>query len=66
MKSARNIEKSIERLAVESSDRIHERVLDKLLTRFDKSKKQAAAEQANVRRIMLWRRVCYMAAALLV
>jgi hypothetical protein len=66
MKSARNIEESIKKLAVESSEGIHDRILDKLLMGLDKSKEEVAAERPNAWRIMLWRRAGYLAAALLV
>ncbi|MHC4354941.1 MAG: hypothetical protein ACYS0H_19750 [Planctomycetota bacterium] len=52
MKSAKDIEQSIKKLAVESSDRIHARNLDRLLIKLDKSKKQGTVETANV-----WRRI---------
>ncbi len=66
MKSAKNIEQSIKNLAVESSDQIHGRILEKLLTRPDHSKKRPAAERASMWTTMLWRRAGYLAAALLV
>jgi outer membrane lipoprotein-sorting protein len=63
MKSAKNIEQSIKKLAVESSDRIHDRILDKLLRTLDKSKRQTTAEQANIWRIIMKSRVSKIAAA---
>jgi len=66
MKSTRNIEESIKRLAVESGGPIHDRILDRLLIRLNKSNEQAMADRANVRRIVLWRRACCLAAALLI
>ncbi len=66
MKSAKDIEQSIKNLAVESSAPIHNRILEKLLTRLDKSKKWAAAGQASAWTTMLWRRAGYLAATLLV
>jgi hypothetical protein len=66
MKSNRNIERSIKKLAVESGDRIHDRILGKLQRKLDQSKRQIATRQTNVCRIMPWRRAGYLAAALLV
>jgi len=66
MKSTRNIEESIKRLAVESGSPIHDRILDRLLKKLSKSNEQATADRANMRRFVLWRRACCLAAALLV
>jgi hypothetical protein len=66
MKSAKDIEQSIKNLAVGSSAPIHDRILEKLLTRLDDSKKRAGAERGSMWRTMLWRRACYLAAALVV
>ncbi len=66
MKPTRNIEESIKRLAVESGGPIHDRILNRLLTRLNKSNEQATADLANMRRIVLWRRACCLAAALLI
>jgi len=66
MKSAKDIEKSIKNLAVESSGPIHNRMHEKLLTRLHSSKERAVAEKANRQASMLWRRTGYLAAALLV
>jgi len=66
MKSAKNLEQSIRKLTVESGDRINDRILDKLLRRLDKSKRQATAEQANVWRMIVKGKVSKIAAALLV
>ncbi len=52
MKSAKDIEQSIKKLAVESGDRIHDRILDRLLRKLDQSKKQATVNQANI-----WRKI---------
>jgi hypothetical protein len=62
MKSAKDIEQSIKNLAVECSAPIRDRILEKLLTRLGDSKKR----QVSMRTTRLWRRVCYLAAALLV
>jgi len=66
MKSTKDIEQSIKQLAVESGDRIHNRILDKLLRTLDQSKKQAAADQPNIWRMILWGKAGYLAAACLV
>jgi hypothetical protein len=66
MKSTKDIEQSIKKLGVESGDRIHERILEKLQRKLDQSKRRIAPEQTNVCRIMLPRRAGYWAAALLV
>ena len=66
MKPAKDIRQSIKQLAVESGDRIHDRILDKLLTTLDKSKNQATAKQTNIWRTRLWSKAGYLAAACLV
>jgi len=66
MKSTRKIEESIKKLAVESGGPIHDRILDRLLKKLSKSNEQATADRANMRRFVLWRRACCLAAALLV
>jgi hypothetical protein len=66
MKSTKDIEQSIEKLAVESGDRIHERILEKLQRKLDQSRRQIARQQTNVCRIMLPRRAGYLAAAFLI
>jgi hypothetical protein len=66
MKSTKNIEQSIKQLAVESGDRIHARILDKLLRRLDQSKKQASVERPNIWRMILWSKAGYLAAACLI
>lgn len=53
MKSAKDIKQSIKRLTVESGDRIHNRILEKLLRTLHTSKRQASAEQANVGRTIM-------------
>jgi hypothetical protein len=63
MKSPKDIRQSIKKLAIESGDRIHDRILDKLLRRLDQSKRQTTAEQANVWRTILKSRVSKIAAA---
>jgi len=66
MKSAKNIEQSIKNLAVESGDRIHARILEKLLRKLDKSKRQATVEQANVWRMIVKGNAGKIAAAFLI
>jgi hypothetical protein len=66
MKSAKDIEQSIRKLAVESSAPIHCRILDKLLRTMDKSKKQAATEQPSILKMIVKSKVSRVAAALLV
>ena len=63
MKSAKNVEQSIKKLTVESGDRIHNRILDRLLTRLDKPKVQGTAEKANVWRRIMRSKVSKIAAA---
>jgi len=63
MKSAKDIEQSIKKLAVESSNRIHDRILEKLLRKLDKSKKQTTFKQANIWRIIMKSRISITAAA---
>ena len=66
MKSAKDIEQSIRKLAVESSAPIHCRILDKLLRTMDKSKRQAATEQPSILKMIVKSKVSRVAAALLV
>ncbi|MEJ2700830.1 MAG: hypothetical protein P8Z79_00135 [Sedimentisphaerales bacterium] len=66
MKSTKDIEQSIKKLVVESGDRIHDRILEKLQRKLDQSKRQIAPEQTNACRFILLRRAGYLAAALLV
>ncbi|MBN2315463.1 MAG: hypothetical protein JXM79_16155 [Sedimentisphaerales bacterium] len=66
MKSTKDIKQSIKKLAVESNDRIHDRILDKLLSTFDKSKNRASVEQLSLWKIISWGRAGYLAAACLV
>ena len=63
MKSDKDIEQSIKKLAVKSSDRIHDRILGKLLGRLDKSRRQAALEQANIWRIIMKNRIAGISTA---
>ncbi|MCP4609342.1 MAG: hypothetical protein GY845_11580 [Planctomycetes bacterium] len=53
MTSVKDIEQSIKKLAVESGDRIHSRILEKLLRKLDKSKRQVTGKQANIWRIIM-------------
>jgi len=66
MRSIKDIEKSIKKLTVESSDRIQDRILEKLLKKMERTKKQTTAKQTSVWRIMLWYRAAYLAAAFLI
>lgn len=66
MKSAKNIKQSIKKLTVESSDQIHDRILQKVLRKLDQSKRQATLEQANTWRMILKSEIGKVAAALLV
>ena len=62
MESVKDIKQSIKKLTVESSDQIHGRVLDKLLRVLDKSKKQPAATQPNIWRIIMKTKITKLAA----
>jgi len=53
MKPVKDIEQSIRKLTVESSDRIHDGILQKLLKKLDQSKRQAAVEQAKFWRAIM-------------
>jgi hypothetical protein len=66
MKSAKNLEQSIKKLAVESSDPIHDRILKKLLKKLDQSKRQATVERANIWKMIAKCNVSKIAASLLV
>jgi len=66
MKSAKDIEQSIEKLAVESGERVHDRILEKLLRKLDRSKRQATAEQARVWRMIAVSKISKIAAAFLI
>jgi hypothetical protein len=63
MKSAKDIEQSIKQLTVESSDQIHNRILNKLLIALDKSKTQTTVEPTNIWRTIMRSRVTQIAAA---
>jgi len=66
MKSAKDIKQSIRKLAVESNDRIHNRILEKLLKKLDQSKKQAVVEWTNIWKMTLKSNVGKIAAAFLI
>ncbi len=66
MESVKDIKGSIKKLTVESSDKIHSRVLGKLLRSLDKSKKQTAVKQANTGRIIMKSRIAKLAVAAVV
>jgi len=66
MKSAKNLEQSIRKLTVESSDPIHERILDKLLRTLGKSKGRTDVERTNIWKIILKSNVGKIAAAMII
>ncbi len=66
MKSAKDIEQSIKKLAVESGDRVHDKILENLRRKLDQSKGQATVEQANVWRMIVKGKVSKVAAAFLI
>ncbi len=66
MKSAKNIEQSIKKLTVESSDQIHDRILQKLLRKLDQSKRQATVEWTNIWKMIVKSKVSKIAAAFLI
>ena len=63
MKSGRDIERSIKKLSVTSGDRIHVRILDKLLAALDTSKRQATVERVSIWRMIMRSKVSKIAAA---
>jgi hypothetical protein len=63
MKSAKNLEQSIKQLTVESSGRIHDRILEKLLRKLDQSKRQTTVEQANIWQTIVKSKASKIAAA---
>jgi len=63
MKSNKDIKQSIKQLTVESGDRIHNRILNKLLRTLDKSKNQATVEQTNIWRKIMKSRVTKLSTA---
>jgi len=63
MKSAKKLEQSIRKLTVISGDRIHDRTLQKLLRKLEKSKRQATDEQPNIWRIIMKSRITKLASA---
>jgi len=66
MKSAKNIKQSISKLTIESGNRIHDRILEKLLRNLEQSKSQAVAGQASIWKIIAKSHAGKIAAALLV
>ncbi|MFB0554195.1 MAG: hypothetical protein ACETWQ_12885 [Phycisphaerae bacterium] len=66
MKSAKNIEQSIKKLTIESSDQIHDRILQKLLGKLDQSKEQTSVEWKNIWEMIVKSKVSKIAVALLV
>ena len=63
MKSAKDIEQSIKQLTVESGDRIHNRILNKLLIALDKAKRNSTVEPTNIWRTIMRSRVTKIAVA---
>jgi hypothetical protein len=66
MKSAQNLEQSIKKLTVESSNRIHDRILQKLLKKQDQSKRQTVDGRTNIWKIILKSNAGKIAAAFLI
>jgi len=66
MKSAKDIEQSIKKLTVESGDRIHDRILQKLQKKLDQSKKKAAVEWTNIWKMIVKSKVSKIAATFLI
>ena len=66
MKSAKNLEQSIRKLTVESSDQINDRILQKLLKKLDQSKRQAVVERPNIWKMILKSNAGKIAAAFLI
>ena len=66
MKSAKDIEQSIKKLDVESSNLIHDRILEKLLRKLDQSKRPTVIGWANIWKMILKSNAGKIAAALLV
>ncbi len=66
MKSTKDIEQSIKNLAVESNAQIHGRILGKLVSKLDASKRQASFETERVRRVLTIGAVAKLAAACLI
>ena len=65
MKSAKNIKQSIKKLTVESSDQIHDRILQKLLRKLDQSERQAAVKWTSIWEMIVKSKVSKIAVALL-
>jgi len=66
MNSEKDLQQSIKNLTVESGDRINARILDNLVKKLDESKKQTAAEQQDISRMIVIGKVSKIAAALLI
>lgn len=65
MKSEKDIQQSIKKLTVESGNRIHARILDKLLKKLDKSKRQTTGKRPGISKMVPIGKVSKIAAALL-
>ncbi|MHC4432116.1 MAG: hypothetical protein ACYTBS_09775, partial [Planctomycetota bacterium] len=66
MKSTEKIEQSIKQLTVESGDRIHDRILDKLLRKMDEMKRKTSDAQTRVWTVVTPSSVGKLAAACLI
>jgi outer membrane lipoprotein-sorting protein len=63
MKSTKDIEQSIKKLVVESGNRVHDRILEKLQIKLDESKTNTPIKQTNIWRIIMKSRISKIAAA---
>ena len=61
MKTVKKIENSIRKLTVESSEKIHDRMIDKLQRMLDTSKKHTTIEQTSIWRIIMKSRMTKLA-----
>ena len=61
MKNVKKIEKSIRKLTVESGERIHDRMIDKLQRMLDTSKKHTTIEQTSIWKIIMKSRMTKLA-----
>jgi len=66
MKSEKDLQQTIKKLTVESGERIHARILDKLVKKLDESKRQAVAERTNIWNTILKGNIIKIAAAFLI
>jgi hypothetical protein len=66
MKSVKDIEQSIRKLTVQSGDRIHDRILQKLLRKLDQSKTNTQIKQTNIWRIIMKSRISKITVAAII